>query len=139
MMTSVFAHRGCTEGPDGTPGAIAENTVEAYAEAPRRGADGVELDVRLTADGALAIHHDAEIPGVGLVKGAGGSTAQVVNDRPLWFKDKFTTIASAGLSWLLVDTATGAVITGGSKVSTLEISGTIGTTVKVNPPTTMPM
>src|SRR6185437_16173883 len=31
------------------------------------GADGVELDVRLTADGALAVHHDAEIPWVGLI------------------------------------------------------------------------
>ena len=138
-VTTVWAHRGCTEASESAPAGCTENTLDAFAEARRRGADGVELDVRLTADGALAIHHDAEIPGVGLVKGAGGSTAQVVNDRPLWFKDKFTTIASAGLSWLLVDTATGAVITGGSKVSTLEISGTIGTTVKVNPPTTMPM
>jgi len=34
-------------------------------EARRLGADGVELDVRLTADGALAVHHDAEIPGRG--------------------------------------------------------------------------
>lgn len=57
-MTAVFAHRGCTEG-------FVENTVEAFAEAGRRGADGVELDVRLTADGALAVHHDAEIPGLG--------------------------------------------------------------------------
>ncbi len=59
-MTAVFAHRGCTEG-------FRENTLDAFAEARRLGADGVELDVRLTADGALAIHHDAEIPGVGLV------------------------------------------------------------------------
>ncbi len=44
-----------------------ENTVEAFAEARRRGADGVELDVRLTADGALAVLHDAEIPGLGPV------------------------------------------------------------------------
>ncbi len=57
-MTSVFAHRGCTEG-------CTENTLEAFAEARRRGADGVELDVRLTADGGLAIHHDAEVPGLG--------------------------------------------------------------------------
>ncbi len=57
-MTSVFAHRGCTEG-------CTENTLEAFAEARRRGADGVELDVRLTADGALAVHHDAEVPGLG--------------------------------------------------------------------------
>jgi glycerophosphoryl diester phosphodiesterase len=59
-MTAVFAHRGCTEG-------YMENTLEAFAEARRLGADGVELDVRLTADGALAIHHDAEIAGVGPV------------------------------------------------------------------------
>jgi glycerophosphoryl diester phosphodiesterase len=59
-MTAVFAHRGCTEG-------FAENTVDAFAEARRLGADGVELDVRLTADGGLAVHHDAEIPGVGTI------------------------------------------------------------------------
>ncbi|HEY6472822.1 MAG TPA: glycerophosphodiester phosphodiesterase [Acidimicrobiales bacterium] len=58
-MVSVFAHRGCTE--DG----FAENTLDAFAEARRRGADGVELDVRLTADAGLAVHHDAEIPGLG--------------------------------------------------------------------------
>ena len=60
-MTAVFAHRGCSEN-----GAV-ENTVDAFVEARRLGADGVELDVRLTKDGALAVHHDAEIPGVGLI------------------------------------------------------------------------
>jgi len=59
-VTAVFAHRGCTEG-------FTENTIDAFAEARRLGADGVELDVRLTADGALAIHHDAEIPGLGAI------------------------------------------------------------------------
>jgi glycerophosphoryl diester phosphodiesterase len=57
-VTAVFAHRGCTEG-------FVENTLDAFGEARRLGADGVELDVRLTADGALAVHHDAEIPGLG--------------------------------------------------------------------------
>ena len=60
-MIAVFAHRGCTEG------GLRENTVEAFAEARRLGADGVELDVRLTKDGALAVHHDAEVPGVGVI------------------------------------------------------------------------
>ncbi len=59
-MTAVFAHRGCTEG-------FTENTIDAFAEARRLGGDGVELDVRLTADGALAVHHDAEIPGIGVI------------------------------------------------------------------------
>jgi glycerophosphoryl diester phosphodiesterase len=39
--------------------------LDAFAEARRLGADGVELDVRLTADGALAIHHDTDVPGLG--------------------------------------------------------------------------
>jgi glycerophosphoryl diester phosphodiesterase len=63
-MVAVFAHRGCTQG-------FTENTIDAFAEARRLGADGVELDVRLTADGALAVHHDAEIPGVGLIPALG--------------------------------------------------------------------
>jgi glycerophosphoryl diester phosphodiesterase len=57
-ITAVFAHRGATEG-------FTENTLEAFAEAKRLGADGVELDVRLTADGALAVHHDPLVPGLG--------------------------------------------------------------------------
>jgi glycerophosphoryl diester phosphodiesterase len=64
-VTSVFAHRGCTEG------GLIENTLEAFAEARRLGADGVELDVRLTADGALAVHHDAEIEGLGAISQLG--------------------------------------------------------------------
>ena len=60
--TAVFAHRGRTEG-------FSENTLQAFAEAKRLGADGVELDVRLTADGALAVHHDPVIDGLGPVAG----------------------------------------------------------------------
>ncbi len=60
-MTVVFAHRGCTE-----DGAV-ENSLDAFTEALRLGADGVELDVRLTKDGGLAVHHDAEIAGVGVI------------------------------------------------------------------------
>jgi glycerophosphoryl diester phosphodiesterase len=59
-VTAVFAHRGSTDG-------FVENTLEAFEAARRGGADGVELDVRLTADGALAVHHDAELPGVGVI------------------------------------------------------------------------
>jgi glycerophosphoryl diester phosphodiesterase len=59
-MSLVFAHRGCTEG-------FVENTLEAFAEARRLGADGVEFDVRRSADGALVVHHDAEVPGVGMI------------------------------------------------------------------------
>ena len=46
---------------------ILENTIDAFLRSARLGADGVELDVRLTRDGALAVHHDPVIPDVGPV------------------------------------------------------------------------
>ena len=54
-MVLVLGHRGASAT---TP----ENTIEAFAEARRLGADGVELDIRRTADDALAVHHDAVLP-----------------------------------------------------------------------------
>lgn len=56
----VLAHRGASA-------AERENTVAAFATASRMGADGVELDVRRTADGVLVVHHDAHAPEVGLL------------------------------------------------------------------------
>ncbi len=50
-MTLVMAHRGASK-------AEPENTLAAFRAAGRLGADLVELDVRLTADGALAVVHD---------------------------------------------------------------------------------
>lgn len=38
-----------------------QNTVEAFELAVVVGADGVELDVRRTADGVLVVHHDARV------------------------------------------------------------------------------
>ncbi len=61
--TAVQAHRGS---PDPATG-IRENTLEAFGRARALSADGVELDVRLTADGGLAVHHDPVIHGVGAI------------------------------------------------------------------------
>lgn len=56
----VLAHRGArTVAP--------ENTIEAFTVALAQGADGVELDVHRTADGALVVHHDADAPGLGVL------------------------------------------------------------------------
>jgi glycerophosphoryl diester phosphodiesterase len=50
-MTLVVAHRGASA-------AAPENTMEAFRLAVEMGADAVELDVHLTADGKLAVIHD---------------------------------------------------------------------------------
>ncbi|HUC38487.1 MAG TPA: glycerophosphodiester phosphodiesterase [Acidimicrobiales bacterium] len=57
---ALLAHRG-GRGP------WVENTLEAFAGALRLGADGVELDVRRSADGVLVVHHDPRVEGVGFV------------------------------------------------------------------------
>ncbi|OHV47025.1 glycerophosphodiester phosphodiesterase [Parafrankia soli] len=54
----VLGHRGSR-----TPGP--ENTLEAVDAALRAGADGVELDVRRSADGDLVCVHDARLPRLG--------------------------------------------------------------------------
>jgi len=50
----ILAHRGaCRAAP--------ENTLAAFRRAFDLGADGVELDVRLSADGDAVVHHDADL------------------------------------------------------------------------------
>lgn len=49
---NVIAHRGASR-------LERENTVAAFRRAVALGADGVELDVRRTADETLVVHHDA--------------------------------------------------------------------------------
>ena len=47
----IFAHRGgCELGP--------ENTIAAFDIGMSTGADGLELDVHLSADGVVVVHHD---------------------------------------------------------------------------------
>ena len=53
-MVEVLAHRGASV-------AAPENTIEAFRTARAMGSDGVELDVRRSADGALVVHHDPHL------------------------------------------------------------------------------
>jgi glycerophosphoryl diester phosphodiesterase len=55
---SVIAHRGAS-------GYEYENSRAAFRRAIMLDADGVELDIHATRDGALVVHHDAEIAGFG--------------------------------------------------------------------------
>jgi glycerophosphoryl diester phosphodiesterase len=52
----ILAHRGVHDG------GRRENTVAAFSAAASVGADGVELDVRASADGVLVVHHDPVLP-----------------------------------------------------------------------------
>jgi glycerophosphoryl diester phosphodiesterase len=50
----VMAHRGYS-------GKYPENTMLAFEEAAKTGADGIELDVQLTKDGQVVVIHDERI------------------------------------------------------------------------------
>jgi glycerophosphoryl diester phosphodiesterase len=54
-LTRVIGHRGATA-------SHLENTIDAFRAAAEAGADGIELDVRRTADDVLVVHHDAALP-----------------------------------------------------------------------------
>jgi glycerophosphoryl diester phosphodiesterase len=69
----ILAHRGAAR-------VAPENTVEAFVAAGALGADGVELDVHRTADGALVVHHDADARGVGVL--AERTEAEIRAARP---------------------------------------------------------
>jgi glycerophosphoryl diester phosphodiesterase len=59
----VFAHRG--------GGALApENTLAAFDQGLRLGADGLELDVRLSRDGVVIVHHDRSLERTTNLRGA---------------------------------------------------------------------
>lgn len=64
-MTEIFAHRG-------SKGTHPENTIPAFLEAVRVGADGIELDVQLSKDGVPVVIHDDTVNrttnGSGLVR-----------------------------------------------------------------------
>jgi glycerophosphoryl diester phosphodiesterase len=54
----VLAHRGASSYEY-------QNSLAAFRRAVALGADGVELDIHACLDGALLVHHDAEVPGIG--------------------------------------------------------------------------
>ncbi len=58
MRPQILAHRGAS-------GHQLENSRAAFRRAVQLEADGVELDVHATRDGALVVHHDPEVPGWG--------------------------------------------------------------------------
>jgi glycerophosphoryl diester phosphodiesterase len=80
---SVLAHRGGS-------GLWRENTLEAFAGALANGADGVELDARVTADGEVVVHHDSETE-------AGDKIQELIRrDLPSYIPDLEAAVGACG-------------------------------------------
>jgi glycerophosphoryl diester phosphodiesterase len=48
-------------GHRGAPREFPENTLPSFSRAIELGADGIELDVHVTADGVAVVHHDSDV------------------------------------------------------------------------------
>jgi glycerophosphoryl diester phosphodiesterase len=69
---AVLSHRGLSGGDE------PENTLAAFTSAVARGVEGIELDVRRTADGVLVIAHDAVVRGVTIAISTSADLAALV-------------------------------------------------------------
>jgi glycerophosphoryl diester phosphodiesterase len=103
----IIAHRGAS-------GYEYENSRAAFRRAVMLDADGVELDVHATRDGAIVVHHDAEIPGYGPIGQLTlsevrqvrlrngellpmlGEILELMGDRDVWVEVKTLTDSSDG-------------------------------------------
>jgi glycerophosphoryl diester phosphodiesterase len=82
----IWAHRGAS-------GEAPENTLSAFRLAEQAGADGLELDVRLTADGVPMVLHDDTLDRTTDVQGmlSAYSRQELLNvDAGSWFAPQFT-------------------------------------------------
>ncbi len=83
----MIAHRGASAHAP-------ENTVEAFRLAVEQGADGVEIDVRRTADGHLVVHHDPYVAD-------GVAIAALTRDQlPLHVPDLVTALDACAGAWV---------------------------------------
>jgi glycerophosphoryl diester phosphodiesterase len=82
----IFAHRGdLAHAP--------ENTLPAFQQAIQKGADGVELDAKLTADGHVIVFHDSTVDRT--TNGTGRASTFTLEairklDAGKWFNEKFS-------------------------------------------------
>lgn len=92
-MTTIFAHRGSNINRP-------ENTIAAFKEAIRVGADGIELDVHRTKDGHLVVIHDESVDrttnGYGYIRDLSLKDIKELDAgswfNPLYFREKVPTL-----------------------------------------------
>lgn len=89
----VIAHRGAS-------GSAPENTLAAFELAAAQGADAFELDVRLSADGAAVVIHDATLErttdGTGAVRGQTLADLRLRDAGARFTRDRGATFPNSG-------------------------------------------
>jgi hypothetical protein len=65
-----------------------------------------------------------------LIKANGGALHETIQDRPLWFKDKFSIVAAVSVSYILISTADGEALAGATISKSAAGHGTIGSSLR---------
>ncbi|MGF1597721.1 MAG: glycerophosphodiester phosphodiesterase [Acidimicrobiales bacterium] len=89
-MIRIIGHRGAS-------GTHQENTIEAFQAAADQGADGVELDVRRTADDVLVVFHDAHLGSGALVR------ELLAADLPPWIPTLAEALEACADLWINIE------------------------------------
>lgn len=83
------------------------------------------LREQLHGDGGSAFTHAL------LVKSEGGSLHEAFDNKPLWFKDKFSVVAVISLTFLLIEAPSAIALTGGTIAKAATGHGTIGSSIQL--------
>ncbi len=95
MSARVIAHRGAPYRRVGSH--IRENTLEAFERALERGVEGIELDVRRTADDVLVVHHDVHVENGPMVREIHS------DDLPEWLPTLAEALEVCADTWLNIE------------------------------------
>jgi hypothetical protein len=85
--------------------------------------DGIDTDGDTPADEE---HGENKYTHVLLVKTQSGQVQQMLDNRPLWFRDKFSTAVETSITYMLIDTSSSAVVAAGTESAVESAHGTIG-------------
>jgi hypothetical protein len=106
--------------------------VDAFDTAVRAVPAGARRSALTNAALYEELHKDTDgIDHVLLVKGLPGSGTQVVDDRPLWFKDRFSVTSTVNITYLLLAAGkSNRIVHGGTASATVTMRGKIGDRVE---------
>jgi hypothetical protein len=99
--------------------------VDAYLERLVSIPDGATRSP-LTAAVLRSALHDGSVDSVLLVKAESASGMRLLDDRPLWFADRFSIVSAATLTWALIEIPGGQLRLSGVTTGTALTSGKVG-------------
>jgi len=88
----------------------------------------------LMAAAQQAVFADQNVSHVVVIKPAGASTSQLVDDRPLTMKDPVHIVTTAAIAYATIDRATSHVIGAGVRTGESSLIGKIGSRFEFDPP-----